>query len=146
MFEGQGWHLSNICPNNIWPLPLLSHWIQQHCLSDCAYTPCQNGVYQSITWNSFFPSLFTEADCPLGTVCLVIPRKCPSSQTLKFVASAAHWAGGFSHGNCWASSGKHLQSLNGQLQAGEFKRQPNRVLMPWKMIIKDIYGKKKPSS
>lgn len=74
-----------------------------------------------------------------------IPRKCPSPRRLEFDCGLTHYIVliYFSHGNCWASSGKHRQFLNEQFQAGAFKRQPNRVLMPYKIIMKDIYEKKK---
>jgi hypothetical protein len=116
-------------------------------LPPCPQGPCQKGVYQSITWNSFFfLSCLQNRITHQGQFLVSY-----NTQEVPLITDTEVWlwpytlhcADIFSRGNSGASSGKHLQFLNGQFQAGEFKRQPNRVLMPCKIIMKDIYEKKK---
>lgn len=109
------------------------------------YTSLES-VYQSITWSSFFFFLVYRTGLPTGDSSHPVQYPgnalCHKHRSLS-VAFVVLRADAFPHGDCGTSSGKHLQFLRRQFQAGEFKRQPHRVLMLRKVIMKDVYGKQK---
>lgn len=135
------------CPTSFWRKPLFSG-LNSNQLSLYTLSEKDLSINNTEFFFFFFLSfLFTEPDYPPGTM-LVWYNSSGSALhhrhwSLAVALHSMSWADPFSHGNCQASSGKHLQFLTGQFQVEEFKRQPDRVLMPCKIIMKDIYEKKK---